>query len=189
MVVTLGELSIVRIGFMTGGTLLKSDRSLEIAIRMALRAREPFVLPQKGELGLAVIKFRAQALRRNCLPCHCVVTALARRGKAATMRVAMARIARVELQAGPSRLLIRPRRMTFLAIYFPMRTSQRELCFRVIEMVDLLPIGSCVALAAILAEFSVMLILVTGHALCLQAEKCPVQIEHLDLQPLRRRDA
>ncbi len=162
----LGKLAFVWIRLVAVDALGENQRLLEVAVRMALGAIHTRVLPLQRELRFRVIKMLVHCMQRNLLPAARVVTGLATLREAAVMRILMAVGTLVEWNANVLRLAVCPIRVALGALHLQVEPSQRVACLGVIELahVDRLPIHEVVARSTILAQPSLVLILVASHA-------------------------
>lgn len=97
------------------------------------------------------------------------------------MGIFVARLARLEGKAGPSRLLLGTLgAMAFFAFDFAVGSCQCEARFGMVEVGGLLPVRSIVALLTFLAELPAMLVGVAGDALRAESEERSVEIFHPD---------
>jgi len=187
---TLSELSLVRVRLVTIHAFLKGQRFLEISARVALGTFHAGMLPQQWILGCRVIEAFADCLRRHFFPSAGVVTCLAALRKASTMRIGVTIRALAECDSGVAWFIVLSGRMTFLAGDLCVQSSQRIAGLGMVELpnADGFPIVVSVALEAVLAQPSLVLVLMAGDAVRRNAEKCFIQIFDFDGSAFRRRD-
>ena len=176
------------------GAFRKRNRCLEIALVMAVAASHAAVLSEKRISCFGVI----EALQLGYLgPLRCVVARLARAFEGALMRIGMAAGASGKRKPGvldvrfgisDRSFQIRHRSVAFRAGYGGMRSRQRELRLRVVEAGRRLP-GICrVALGAVRADLSAVLILVAACACAGKSQVSVIEILYLNSGPARRQD-
>lgn len=175
---TLGELSLVRVRLVTVHAFLKGQGLLEISARVALRTFHTGMLAQQGILGGGVIEALADRLRRHSLPSAGVVARLAALVETSAMRISVTIGAFAEGDSRVARLIVRTGRMTFLAGDLCVQSSQRIICPRMVKLpnADRFPIVVGMALQTVIAQPSLVLVLVTGDAGRGDTQECLIQI-------------
>lgn len=157
------ELSLVRVGRVTVHALGEGQFLFEVAARMALIAPYFRVHAQQWIFRLRVIKLLLRHV--HFFPAAGRVAGLARCLELALVRIRMAGRAGVKPDAGVFHGFVRPgREMAFLAGHPGMRASQGILCFRMVELLCLFPVGDIVALLAVWAELPLVYVLMAGYA-------------------------
>lgn len=137
-----------------------------------------------------MVEALADRLGRHSLPAAGVVTCLTALGEASAMRIRVAIRTFAESDPGITRLAVGSRSVTFLAGDLGMRTGQWIARLRVVELADAdgFPIVVSVALQTILAQPSFVLVLMTSHATCGNAEERLVRIVDFDRRAIGLRD-
>ena len=163
---TFGELPLVRVRFMAVHALCKYQRLLEVAVGMALGAIHAGVLAFQRELRFGVIEALVHRLQRDLLPAAGVVTGLATLRETSVVRILVTVRTLIKGDAHVLRFAIRTVRVALGALHLRVQAGQWVARLGVIELahVDRLPIHKIVASEAILAETSLVLILVAGNA-------------------------
>lgn len=187
---TLGELSLVRVRLVTIHAFLESQRFLEIAARVALGTLHAGMLPEQWILGCRVIEAFDDCLCRYFFPSAGVVTRLAALREASAMRIGVTIGALAECDSGVAWFIVQSGCMTFLASDLCVQPSQRIAGLSMVELpnADGFPIVVSVALEAVLAQPSLVLVLVAGDAIRRNTEERFIQIFDFDDCALRRRD-
>ncbi len=189
LVRTSGKLALVRIGFMAVHALGKDERLLEIPADVAFGATDFAVLAQQRVLRLGMIEVLIESTGRDLLPSAGIVTSLASLLEAAVMRVRVTIGAFAKRNSGVARLFVGAKRMAFGAGDFGMQSSQRIASLGVIELAtrfecDRLPIGEIVALQAVLAKASLVMIFVASRAGLRQPEERLTEVFYFDRCPI-----
>ena len=176
------------------GALRKRDRRLEIALVVAITASHAAVLSEKRISCLRMI----EALQLGHLgPLRCVVARLARAFESALMRIGMAAgasgkrkpgVLDVRFGIGDRRFQISHRSVAFRAGYGGMRSRQRELRLGVVEAGRRLPCICRVALSAVRADLSAVLILMAACACAGESQVSVIEVLYLNSGPARRQD-
>ena len=189
---TLGELTSVRIRLVTIHALLKRKRFLEIPTFVTSLALHRLVLAQQGILRLRMIETFINGLGRNLLPSRRVVASLASLRKAAMVRITVAIGTLPERDSRIPRLIVRSRCMALCAGHLSVQSGEWILGLCVIELpgshCDGFPVVVVMALQAIGAQPSLVLILMAGRTSRRNAEERLTQILDLDFRAFGRRD-
>ena len=180
----LAELSAVRVGCMAVGAFRMRHRLLEVALEVALFARNLTVFSKQWEACLCVIKLSCHA---HLFPGNGVMAALAGCRERALMRIGMAGCA---IGEGKSPVFyIRPGSlhadMALLASHALVRASERVLRFGVIELRHALPVREGVTGGAVFAQLADVLVDVAAQTIPCKSQERPVQIFNDDVVPLR----
>jgi len=174
---TLCKLALVRIGFVAIGAGVMRNWSFEIAALMAAGTGNVDVFPKQGKVGLRVIECCGEA---GFLPRGCGVARIAALFEFAFVWIAMTVRAVGELEAGVTRLIVRTRSVTALAQHVAVFAGERELGFRVIEILAIdgggFPTKRGVTTRAVGSQSALVLVLVAVHAARRQAEPGAIQI-------------
>lgn len=153
---------------------------------MALQAIYALVLALQRVLGFRVIESLVDSLQRDTLPAAGVVTRLtALLRETAAMRISMAVRTSIESQAGPSRLIVAARGVTFLTSDLGVQAGERIAGLVVVELRDIFPVVEIVALLAILPQAAMVLVLMAVHAVRANPQKSPAFVANLDGKHLR----
>ena len=173
------ELALVRIRLMAVVAIRKLQGLLEFPVHMTLHAVYCRMLAQQRIFRLRVVEFE---LGQKLLPACGGMTILA----ALLLERTFVGID-VAVGAGREFHVLVPRRpaghirlMTLLAGNLNMRAGQGIARFRVVELLGRLPIHEVVTALAVIAELSLMWILVTGYAFLRQAPKGLGEVLYLD---------
>lgn len=173
------ELALVRIRLMAVVTIRKRQRLLEFPVHMTLHAIYRRMLAQQRIFRFRVVEFE---LGQKLLPACGSMTILAALLLERTfVRIVVARRAGIELHVLVARRTTgHIRLVTLLAGNLNVRAGQGIARFRVVELLGGLPIREVVAALAVIAELSLVWILVTGYAFLRQAPKRLGEVLHLD---------
>ena len=156
------KLPFVGIGIMAVCALSEGQRLLEIASGVAIAATDFQVHPQKR-----VFCFRMVELHRRIhfFPAGRRMARFTSSLESALVRVRVAIGAAIEFDPGElHRLVGAGREMALLARYLGVHPSQRILCFRMVELLCLFPVGHIVAAQAVGAELTFVDVLMAGCA-------------------------
>lgn len=178
LVRSLGELAAVRIGPVAIRALRKCQRLFEISLQVTLQAIHLRVLSKQRIFCFRVVELLAG---RNSFPAARGMACITGLDEGAMVRVRVAIRALAERHARESR---RPSgccgRMALRAGYLRMQAGEGISRFGVIDFCGRLPVHKIVALQAILPELPVVNVLVAGHTIRREPEKCPAQVFHPD---------
>ena len=168
--------------FVTVHAFGESQRLLEVPIGVALNAFNRGVLALQGILRLRMVEVLADVCHRYSFPTRSVVTRLAAQRKTAAERIGVAIGTFSEGDSRISRLIVRSRRVAFLATHVNVLASERIASLRVIELlyIDRFPVIVVVALQAIGAKPPLVLILVAGNTGLGKSEKRSIEVRDLD---------
>ncbi len=145
------------------------------------------VLTQQRVPGSRVVKHRPELDLRNLFPGCGVVAGLTGSLERSVVRIRVAIRALAERDPRKTQQLriARFRLVTLLAKNPRVRARQREACARVVEARRALPVVGVMAARAVLAELSLMRVLMTGEAVRREAQESPVEVFHLDRRAFR----
>ena len=118
--------------------------------------------------------FRMVELHRRIhfFPAGCRVAGFARSLESALMRIGVAVDAGIEFDPRElHRLVGAGREVAFLAGHLGVHSGQRILCFRMVELLGLFPVGHVVAALAVGAELPFVDVLMAGRAVLREAQK------------------
>lgn len=184
----LDELPIVLV-LVTVKTVLESQRLLEITRRVAAETVHRLVLALQGIFGFRMIKALVHGLQRNSLPAKGVMARLASLlRETAVMRIGVAIGTSLEGQADVPGLVVGSRRVTLRARHLRVQSRQRIPGLVVVELRDILPVFEIVALLTVLPQPSLVLVLVTVHAIGRNSQKRPGFVANLNRKQLALRD-
>jgi hypothetical protein len=180
----LGELSSMWIWLVAIRALLKCQRFLEVPSCVTPYALHIGMFPKQRKLRLGMIKRAIHLRRYRPVPACGGVTGLARLRKTSAMRISMTIAAAAKPNSGVAQLFIGPRSVTLLAGNLDVQTGQGITRDRMIERtnIDFFPLGEVVALQAVGAEPTAVLVLMAVGALGGNPQKCFPQILDLDAQ-------
>lgn len=163
------ELPLMRVNRVAIRALCKRQLLFEITSRMAVDATH-----QQMPAGQWVFCFRMVKLHRraNLFPTRRCVTRLTSSLETSLVRIRVAITARLEFDAAVLHRFIRPRReVAFFTRHLGMHAGKRILRFRMIELFGLLPVRDVMAALAIIAELSLVNVLMATGALLGQAQE------------------
>jgi len=163
------ELPFVRIGRMAIQTLAKGQRLLEIGSRMAAAAADFHMRSEERVFCFRMVKLHR---RIHFFPTRCRMAGLAGSLESAFVRIGVAVDAGAEFNPGEFHCLIGAgRKVAFLAGYLGVHSGQWVLCFGMVELLGLLPVGHIVAALAVGAELAFVDVFMAGHAVLREALK------------------
>ena len=142
---------------------------LEIASGVAIAAADFQMHSQER-----IFCFRMVELHRRIhfFPAGCRVAGFARSLESALVRIGVAGDAGVKLDPRELHRLVRAgREVALLAGHLGVHSGQRIFCFRMVELLGLLPVGHVVAALAIGAELPFVDVLMAGRAILRKAQK------------------
>lgn len=163
------ELPFVGIRRVAINTLAKGQRLLEIASSVAVAAADFDVRSQEG-----VFRFRMVELHRGIhfFPARRRVAGLARSLESPLVRIGVAVNAGAEFDPSElHRFIGAGREVALFAGHLRMHPSQRILCFRMIELLGLLPVGHVVAVLAVGAELPFVDVFMASHAVLRESQE------------------
>ena len=150
-------------------TLAKGQHLLEIAPSVAVAAADFDVRSQEG-----VFRFRMVELHRRIhfFPTGCRVTGFARILESPLVRIGVAGDTGVEFDPGELHRFLGPgREVALFAGHLGVHPGQGILCFRMVELPGLLPVGHVVAALAIGAKLPFVDVLMASHAVLRESLK------------------
>ena len=149
--------------------LSKGQLLLEIASAMAIAAGDFHMRSEQRVFRFRMVELHGRA---HFFPTGSGVAGLARSLEGSLVRISVAVDARAEFDTREfHRLFGAGREVAFLAGHLGVHTGQRILCFRMVELLRLLPVGHVVAALAVSAELPFVDILMAGHAVLRESLK------------------
>jgi len=163
------ELAFVRVGSMAICALGKSQRLLEIASRVAIAAADFQMHSEKRIFRFRVVELHG---RIHFFPTGRRVARFARSLKRPLVRIGMAVAAGPEFDPRELHGLVRAgREVALFAGHLGVHPGQRILCFRMVELLGLLPVGHIVAALAVGAELPFVDVLMARHAILRESQE------------------
>lgn len=180
-----GELAIMGIGLVAIRAELVRNGTLEVGAGMAAFAGHLQMLAKERKPGSGVVESR-----RECalLPGTGIVARFATLLERAVMRVPVAVGAIVELQAEIARRAVGAGCVAFLAGYLGVRPGEREAGLGVVNLLSSLPVGGVVALQAVRAQRTLMLVLMAVDAGASKSQVGVVEVFGGEHRSFRRTD-
>lgn len=184
------ELAAMRVRLVAVHAFLKSQRLLEIAACMALRALDSRMFPQQWIFSLGMIEILIQRSCADPLPAARVMAGLAALREASVVWVAMAIGALSKGNPDITGLVVWTGSVAFLAGHLYVQTVQRIFGLGVVELanIDRFPVVEAVTMLAVRSQPAIVLVLVAGCACGRNSKECSVQVFDLDRRSLRWRN-
>jgi len=152
----------MRVGGMAIRALGKGQLFLEIASAVAIAAGHFQMRPEQRVFRFGMVELHGRA---HFFPTGSGVAGLARSLEGPLVRIGVAVDASAEFDPCEFHGLFGAgREVAFLAGYLGMHARQRVLCFRMVELLGLLPVSHVVAALAIGAELPFVDVLMASHA-------------------------
>lgn len=162
------KLTFVRIGIVAIRAFLEGERFPEISSRMAIRATNLDVRPEKRKFRLRMVELSRHA---DMFPTARIMAGFAGALKFSLVRIGVAIDAAVKLQPCEFDGVIRPaRHVALFARHFYVQPGEWIFCFGMIELRSLFPIHEVVAPLALRPQVSFVYILVAGEAVLRQSQ-------------------
>jgi len=156
------ELALVRIGRVAIYALGKGQRLFEIASGVAVAAADFQVSPEERVLCFRMVELHR---RIHFFPTGRRVTGLACSLERALVRIGVAVDASAEFDSGELHCFVGAgREVALFAGYLGVHSGQGILCFRMVELLGLFPVGHVVAALAVGAELPFVNVLMARHA-------------------------